>query len=250
MHQPEIIPPLAAGPVLALDLGATRMRSAYVGTDGTLLGRREAPTRVDAGPDGVIADAIELLSVVRASLTTAKPRQGATETHRPVAIGIGAPGPLDPSGGRLLEPPNLGPAFWNLPIAERIASALEMPAVLERDTNVALLGELGFGAARGARDALYLTVSTGIGGSVLSDGRILSGPDGAAGELGHVVVDFNGPVCGCGARGHLEALSSGVAIARAAREAVEAGGATGLAERARRIAPTPLSARDVADLDL
>lgn len=226
------------------------MRSAFVRTDGTLLGRREAPTRVDAGPDAVIADAIELLSTVRAQLTTAEPRQGAAEPPRPIAIGISAPGPLDPSGGRLLEPPNLGPAFWSLSIADRIASALELPAVLERDTNVALLGELGFGAARGARDVLYLTVSTGIGGSVLTDGRLLSGPDGAAGELGHVVVDFNGPVCGCGARGHLEAFSSGVAIARAAHEAVEADGAAGLAERARQIAPTALSARDVADLEL
>lgn len=133
----------------------------------------------------------------------------------PAAIGISAPGPLDPRTGTLIDPPNLDRSLWNFPLAARIGGELGLPAVLERDTQVAILAEGHFGAARGLTDYVYLTVSTGIGGAVVSDGRLLRGPDGLAGELGHLTVDIDGPPCGCGARGHLEAIASGTAIARA-----------------------------------
>ena len=86
------------------------------------------------------------------------------------------------------------------------------------DVHAAALAEGRFGAARGLTDYVYMTVSTGIGGAVVSGGRLMRGPDGVAGELGHLTIDMNGPLCGCGARGHLEALASGTGIARAARE--------------------------------
>ena len=140
----------------------------------------------------------------------------------------------------------MGPAFRGAALAGPIGAALGLPAALERDTVVALLGECAFGAARGAMDVIYLTVSTGVGGAVLADGRLLSGADGLAGELGHMVVDMNGPVCGCGGRGHLEALSSGTGLARAAATLIAAGSTPGLARLAAAAPGGALSARDLA----
>jgi glucokinase len=121
---------------------------------------------------------------------------------------------------------------------------------MERDTNVAALAEQAFGAARGVDDFLYLTVSTGLGGAIISGGRIFGGPDGVAGELGHLPIDIDGPLCGCGAHGHLEAFSSGSGIARAAREALVAGqAAPGTALAALAARPHDITARDVADAE-
>jgi glucokinase len=234
--------PTEPGPVLALDLGASRIRAAVVRPDGSLASRAEGATRIQDGPTAVIADSIALLREVRSGV--------AAELEALIgAVGISAPGPLDPVRGILIEPPNLGLAFRDIAFARPIGEALGLPVVLERDTNVALLGELGFGAARGARDVLYLTVSTGIGGAILADGRLIGGPDGAAGELGHILVDLDGPECGCGARGHLEAISSGVGIARAALAAIAAGTAPGLAALAAQSTPEALTARDVAEAE-
>jgi glucokinase len=112
---------------------------------------------------------------------------------------------------------------------------------------VAALGELAFGAARGCRDFLYLTVSTGFGGAIVIGGRLYGGPDGVAGELGHLPVDLDGPPCGCGGRGHIEALCSGMGIARLATDAALAGQSADLAARLAARAPGPLEGRDVAD---
>ncbi|MFI5255082.1 MAG: ROK family protein, partial [Candidatus Limnocylindrales bacterium] len=118
----------------------------------------------------------------------------------------------------LVDLPNMGAAFHDVELGARLADGLALPVAVDRDTRVALVAETAFGAAIGVRDVVYLTVSTGVGGAVLSDGQPLIGPDGTAGELGHLCVELDGPPCGCGARGHLEALASGTAIARLARE--------------------------------
>jgi glucokinase len=159
-------------------------------------------------------------------------------------VGISSPGPVDPHTGVVLEPPNLGADFRNIPLAAQVAAALELPTFLDRDTNVALLGERAFGAARGESDAVYLTVSTGVGGAILSGGTILRGPDGLAGELGHLVVELDGPRCGCGGIGHVEAIASGVALARDARAAAKDGTSPFLAARAAGGAE--LTGRDVS----
>lgn len=225
------------GSVLALDLGASRTRAAVVDGNGGVVARTDRETRRAAGPEAVLADAVAML---RAVLGQAP--DGPQSVH---AIGVSAPGPLDAARGVLVEPPNLGGAFRNVPIAEPLSIALSLPVVVERDTNVAALAEWQFGAARGVTDFIYVTVSTGIGGGIVCDGRPLLGADGAAGELGHLVVDLDGPPCGCGARGHLEAVSSGTGIAGAAEAAIEAGSAPGLETR-RRAAGRALDARDVA----
>ena len=206
--------PLAGGPVLALDLGASRIRAAVVDVDGRLRSRSQGATPLHDGPDAVIRACLDHLRAARDAM-----REVASDADEPGAVGIAAPGPLDPWAGTLVEPPNMGAALRGLPLGQRVADALGLPVALDRDTQVALLAEAAFGVARGVRDAVYLTVSTGIGGAVLIDGRLLVGPDGSAGELGHLCVDLDGPLCGCGGRGHLEALASGSGIARLAAAA-------------------------------
>jgi glucokinase len=123
-----------------------------------------------------------------------------------------------------------------------------LPWALGKDTNVNILGERDFGAGEGSDDLVYLTISTGIGGAAISGGQPIVGPDRVAGELGHVTVDMNGPLCGCGGVGHLEALASGTGIANAARAALEAGvEAAVLARIAASIAPRPLAAVHVSE---
>lgn len=129
-----------------------------------------------------------------------------------------------------------------------MSAAVGLPAFLDRDTNVAALGEHAFGAARGIDDFIYLTVSTGVGGSIVTSGRLLHGPDGLAGELGHVPVSLDGPTCTCGGVGHVEAFASGAALARDARALVAAGRSPFLAARAAALGPgRGLAAKDVAE---
>ena len=225
--------------VLAVDLGASRTRVGLIAHDGRVVAREERPTpRVD-GPDAVVGTILDML---RSIVAAGPPELVATIE----GIGIAAPGPLDPFAGRLVEPPNLGPAFRDLPLAAAIAEGMRLRAVLERDTNVAALAEGAFGAAVASAEFVYLTVSTGVGGAIVSRGELLGGADGVAGELGHLLVDLDGPPCTCGARGHLEAISSGVAIARAAAEAIGAGGEGASLGARAAAAERPLDARDVA----
>ena len=231
--------PVADGPVLALDLGASRIRVAVVATDGRLLLRDDGRTPGAEGPAAVVQACIDRLRGILDRLDE--------KTRSAVAgVGIAAPGPVDPRSGVLIEPPNVGPGFRNVPFAAPISAALGLPVVLERDTNVAALGEQAFGAARGARDFLYLTVSTGIGGGIVAGGELYGGADGVAGEIGHLAVGVDEPPCGCGAAGHLEAISSGSGIVRQARMAIEAGTAPGLARLTEELAPAPLEAHHIA----
>lgn len=197
-------------PVLALDLGGTQLRTALVAPDGTLVDRRTRPT--PAGAEELVAiAALELCRTLDAARSAG---------INPVAVGISAPGPLDPHAGTLVDPPNLAQSTWGLPLADRLAQQVGLPATLDKDTNVAALGEGYFGAAAGLADFVYVTISTGVGGAVVSGGHLLHGPDGVAGELGHLAIDaYDGPLCGCGARGHLEAIASGTGIGKTARAA-------------------------------
>jgi glucokinase len=162
-------------------------------------------------------------------------------------IGISSPGPVDPERGVILEPPNLGLRFRDVPIAAELGAAEDLPAFLDRDTNVAALGEHAFGAARGIDDFIYLTVSTGIGGAIMTGGELLHGPDGLAGELGHVPVELDGPRCGCGGIGHVEAIAAGISLAREAVAIANADASPFLARRAEREGVDELSAKDVAE---
>jgi glucokinase len=237
---------LSPRPVLALDLGGTQVRAAVVLPDGRRIARRAAPTPVADGAEVVLGTCISTLIAARAD---APPDIGASIA----AVGISAPGPLDPWTGTIGDAPNLGHGIHGLQIAAAIEAATGLPAYLDRDTIVAALAEQAFGAARGARHFLYLTVSTGIGGAIVIDGRPYHGPDGTAGELGHLPVELGtpdapGPRCGCGGTGHLEAIASGIALAGAARTAAADGSSPFLAARAAEsgLGPESLTARDVA----
>ncbi len=127
------------------------------------------------------------------------------------ACGICAPGPLDMVGGRIMKSPNM---VWdNVPIRDDLAKGLGVPVVMENDANAGVLAEYFFGSAKGKTDAIYLTMSTGVGGGVIANGKLLTGCTGIGTELGHLVLDVNGPLCGCGQQGCFEAYCGGRAVA-------------------------------------
>jgi len=225
--------------VLALDLGGTRIRAAVVRSDGQRLARTETETPTTEGPGAILEACVEMLRRARTDAAAA-------DADSLIGVGISSPGPVDPWGGVVLRPPNLGPAFQDIPLATTVAESTGLPAFLDRDTNIAALGEHAFGAAAGVDDFIYLTVSTGVGGGIMTGGHILHGPDGLAGELGHVPVSLDGARCGCGGIGHVEAYASGTALAREARALVAADRSPFLADSARSLgADEELSAKDV-----
>ena len=202
--------------VVAVDLGGTNIRAAIFPTaeaKPTAIAR--APTLAAEGPEAVIDRIIAAIQEVASGI------EGG------MRIGLGAPGPLDPKRGLVIEAPNL-PGWVNIPLRDRLEQHFECPVALGNDANLAGLGEWRHGAGRGAHNLLYLTLSTGIGGGVIVDNRLLVGAHGLAAELGHMTVRPDGPLCGCGQRGHLEAVASGPAIARRARERLAAGEASAL----------------------
>jgi glucokinase len=148
---------------------------------------------------------------------------------RVCAIGMAAPGPINPKLGIIYSAPNI-PGWEKLPLAQILHERFNVPVKLGNDANLAALGEWRYGAGQGHHNLLYMTISTGIGGGVIADDQLLLGSHGLAGELGHVTVLPDGPMCGCGHRGHLEALGSGTAIARYVSEQLAQGVPSSLAE--------------------
>jgi glucokinase len=206
--------------------------------DGTRIVHAKGRTPVQDGPDAIVRACADALKAARAGAPA--------ELSKTLAgVGISSPGPVDPFRGVVVQTPNMGPQFHDVPLAAAIGEALGLPTFLERDANVAALGEMAFGAARDCRDFIYLTVSTGVGGAIVTDGQIFHGPDGMAGELGHTPVAME-EVCGCGAVGHLEAFVGGNAMARKAREAVDEGRSTFLAARAAKKGIDAIEAMDIA----
>lgn len=229
------------GPVLALDLGATNARAAVITPDGAVHARIAGATPKAAGRTAVVSYCRELLQTARDEHITAG-------GQAPIAFGLTAPGPVDPRVGAFIDPPNMGADFFGYAIAPALGDPLGLPWAMGKDTNVAILAERDFGAGEGSGDLVYLTISTGVGGAVLLDGRPVVGPDLVAGELGHMTVDMDGPLCGCGGVGHVEAFASGTGIAERAREALESDAlAPQLRRIAAEIAPEPLTAVHVGD---
>jgi glucokinase len=155
------------------------------------------------------------------------------------AIAAAVPGWINPKLGIMYSAPNI-PGWDRIPLVKILSERFGVPVKLGNDANMAALGEWRYGAGRGHHNLLYLTISTGIGGGVICDDRLLLGADGLAAELGHVIVDPDGPVCSCGRRGHLEAYGSGTAIAHYVAEQLAQGAPSELA-----MIKTP-SARDIS----
>jgi glucokinase len=207
--------------VVGIDLGGTKIYTALVDRAGTILAHDFRATVASEGPDAVIARMVDAAGQVMALAGV-----GADQID---AVGVCAPGPLDLAAGLVLSPPNL-PGWDRVPLAARIGAALGIPTLLENDANAAALGENRFGAGRGTQHMIYVTASTGIGGGLILDGKLYHGTNGMAGEIGHQTILDQGPLCGCGNRGCLEALASGTAIARRARESVARGVPTLIAQ--------------------
>ena len=213
--------------ILGIDVGGTNLVAGCVDTDGRRLeGFFSEPTRPEEGADGVVGRMLALARRSIAALDAALP--GAVVT----GVGVGAPGPLDTHRGIVLLTPNLG--WVNFPLRDRVSDGLGLPTFLDNDANCAVLGEHWRGAAQGARQALGITIGTGIGGGLILDGHLHHGASDCAGEIGHTTIEMNGRRCACGNYGCLEAYASGPAIARRAMEAVESGAESSLREVMRR----------------
>jgi glucokinase len=223
-------------PAVGLDLGGTKILAVVVAPDGGVLGRALRPT-----PQ---TDRMALLDALVGTVAEAVQAAGLALADT-LGVGVGVPGVTDAARGVLIMPPNLPQDCRGLPVQELLAQRLGVAVRVDNDANAAALGEHRFGAGRGIADMIYVTVSTGIGGGVLVGGRLVRGAGHAAGEVGHMVLAHGAPDrCGCGRYGCWEAISSGTAMARQAREAVAAGRAPGLAAAA---AGGTLDARTVLD---
>jgi glucokinase len=220
--------------VLGLDVGGTKLAAGVVAGDGRVLSQQIAPSRREEGPSAMIERllAVGREAVEASGLTWADIR----------AVGIACGGPLDPDAGIILSPPNL-PSWDRIPLVRIVRDAFDRPTAVDNDATAAAIAEWWFGAGRSGsvRDLVYLTISTGVGGGLILDGRPYRGAAGNAGELGHLTVDYLGRPCGCGRRGCLEAYASGTNIAARAREALA--GATGSALDGIE----PLTSREVAE---
>lgn len=199
--------------VLALDIGGTKLAAGVVTADGAVHGMVVEPTRRDEGPDVIIPRLFDLGR--RAMAAAARPE--------PIgAVGISCGGPLDAGRGVLVNPLHL-PGWIDIPIVALAEEAFGLPAALENDATLAALAEQRHGAAKGAASMIYLTISTGIGGGAVVDGRLYRGAAGNGGEFGHLTVVRGGRDCLCGRRGCLEAYASGTSIAARADELIAAG---------------------------
>ena len=199
---------------VGVDLGGTKVEIAQVDSDGRLVRRLKCRTNVKGGPKAVERDIVDLTRQLKELASSS-----------PVGIGVGIAGQIDPQEGVVVFAPNL--SWHDVPFQSDLRKALELPVVVTNDVRAAAWGEWLHGAGEGCDDLICLFVGTGVGGGVVSGGRMLTGCSNAAGELGHMTIELNGPICTCGQRGCLEAFAGGWAIAKTAQEAVSSDPAAG-----------------------
>jgi len=196
---------------VALDIGGTKLAAGVGGTDGKLAGEAAVPTPRRLRPQEVVESLLELANLaVRKAEAIWKEVKG---------VGISFGGPVNFRRATTVTCHHL-PGWNDVPLAKVIKGRLHLPTVLDNDANLGALGEARFGAGRGGDDLFYITVSSGIGGGLILDGKIYRGSSSLAGEIGHTIFRSTGPRCTCGRKGCLEALSSGWSILRDAKEAL------------------------------
>jgi glucokinase len=202
--------------IVGVDLGGTNIVAGALPFDGSReFAMRTTPTRVEDGPDAVVA---RIAAMVHEVIAETMKETGAVRDDF-VGVGIGSPGPLSRETGIVISAHNLG--FYGFPLRDRLSEAVGLPATLDNDARCATLGEHWRGAARGLRNVLGMTIGTGIGGGLIVEGVLYHGASDVAGEIGHMTIDSTGRRCTCGNYGCLEAYASGPAIADRAREALE-----------------------------
>jgi glucokinase len=186
---------------IGLDLGGTNLRAAAIDSSGKILDKISGATHLSAGREAVLADMV-------ASIRTLRDRFGVSQL---AGVGMGVAGFMIMEKGIIADSPNL-PGFTNFALRDEIERDLGAPVILENDANAAALGEKWMGAGRDVNDLVLLTLGTGIGGGIISGGKVLHGFVGMAGELGHFTVDPSGNPCGCGNNGCLEKHASATAV--------------------------------------
>lgn len=189
--------------IIGVDLGGTNLRAALSDAQGTIIDEVRVPTLADEGPDAVTGRLVTCIERVRAALPSGGELLG---------VGVGSPGPLDPFEGVVFTMPNL-PGWKNVPLRAILEERTGLSVELGNDANAAALGEWLFGAGSGLQNMVYVTISTGIGGGVIADGRLVLGHRGAATEVGHHIIDWR-------TRSSWEDLASGTGLARAAAAAM------------------------------
>ena len=233
--------------VLAVDVGGTKLAVALVDHHAAIRGVVRSPTVPGAGPpDGDGAEALfrRLMALVDRVLAEA----GSSVGDAVIGCGVGCGGPMEP-GGSAVSPLHI-PAWRGFPLRDRLAGELGLPVAVDNDAKAIALAEGWQGAARGERNFLAMVVSTGIGGGLVLDGRLVEGGHGNAGHVGHVIVEPSGRRCRCGATGCLEAEASGTAIAaHTGRPAEEADAAT-VERTGRMVGRAVASAANLLDLRL
>lgn len=204
--------------VVGVDLGATKMLAAVVSPKGEILSQVKRPTMPASDADEIVK---RLTKTVRQAI-----KQAGVPAKRVLAVGVGAPAPVDPQTGFVFQATNV-PVLNDFPLGQRLSAALGRPVWVDNDVNVGTLGEYALGAGRGTSNMVGIFVGTGVGGGVIVNGRLHHGLRNSAGEVGHMVVGFKGrpdePLCGCGQPGCLEAYASRTAIERDIRDAIAAG---------------------------
>jgi glucokinase len=218
---------------VGLDVGGTAIKAGVCSEDGNLLHTFEGPTENEKGSDRVLANMAKYARTVVDEMSAS--------WDDVAGVGVGVPGFLDIQNGVLLTSPNL--VLRNAPLKSFLSEELGKPVLINNDANVAALGEAWGGAGRGVSDCVMYTLGTGVGGGIIIGGRIVVGFNAMAGELGHIAIvpDLEAIQCGCGKKGCLETVSSATGIIRMAKDAVERGELTQLADR-------DITAKDVFDL--
>ncbi|MBI2421599.1 MAG: ROK family glucokinase [Candidatus Hydrogenedentes bacterium] len=200
--------------IVGVDVGGTFIKTAIVSWDKRVIGKSSCPTHAQEGPQAVM-DAME--GGVRDLVA-----QNKISMSEVMAVGIGAPGPMNWKTGVVYSPPNL--AGWkDVPLGTEMQKRLNVPCFIDNDANAACYGEFWLGAGQGAENMAVLTLGTGVGGGLIVFGLLLRGEDGTAAELGHLKVQRDGRLCGCGSRGCLEGYASVTGMVRTAIEALESG---------------------------
>jgi glucokinase len=211
---------MSASYAIGIDLGGTNLKFAVIDEDGQIVDRQTVPTDGQEGHDAVLRRMVQGASELRARV----PDGGVT------SIGVGVPGLLDMITGTTLDLPNLPGKWANVPVKKIIEHEIGIPTHVINDVRAFTIAEREHGAAQGANTAVCYAIGTGIGGGILIDGKVHFGIGGAAGELGHIIVNPNGVQCSCGNRGCVEALASGPAIIGEANRRVVQGFTTRLTE--------------------
>jgi glucokinase len=211
-------------PVIAVDIGGTKVMTALFSADGKMQSKDVRPTLAQEGVDAVIE---RLSSAINSVLES-----NGLSLSQIDAIGIACAGGIDTGKGVVITPSPHLPGWADLPLAEIVKKKTGVATYVVNDASAAALGEQRYGAGKGLKNLVLLTLGTGIGGGIIIGGKLYLGKRGGAGELGHMTIEADGPKCGCGNTGCLEMLASGTAVARDSMERLRHGDKSALVDMA------------------